>query len=196
MGGGKAHLEEEGKKPGIFGRWLQRGGVGEETRTPVLSRSGTSMAQEDRLGDKLSFHGKSNQGFGGGVIDSRGLATGRKGEREETGLRPEGDGSKAESSNHQRTGLVELTAVTKTRSDSVPPGFFDHVTRALTEAMGPMAALVVRDQVAALGESLETFPKRRVKELLEVVSQEILDERLKLRFHERMSEEMRTLKSA
>jgi hypothetical protein len=103
---------------------------------------------------------------------------------------------KPEASNAKRTGFVELTSVTTNNSDAVPPAFFEHLTRALTDAMGPVATLVVRDQVSVLGESMELFPKGRVKELLEAVSQEILDEKLKSRFREQMTEEMRILKSA
>ncbi|MGH7829182.1 MAG: AAA family ATPase, partial [Candidatus Binatia bacterium] len=40
MGGGKIHSEEEGKKLGIFSRWLQRGGVGEEVSAPALGIPG------------------------------------------------------------------------------------------------------------------------------------------------------------
>jgi hypothetical protein len=62
--------------------------------------------------------------------------------------------------------------------------------KALTEAMGPMAPLVVRDRIAALGESPETFPARRVLELVELISREILSEKLKLHFQQRISQEI------
>jgi hypothetical protein len=71
--------------------------------------------------------------------------------------------------------------------------FFDHMTSVLCEAAGPMAPLIVRDQVARLGESLESFPKRRLKELLERICSEIFDEKLKREFQQTMSSEIRFL---
>ena len=41
---------------------------------------------------------------------------------------------------------------------------------ALTDAMGPMAKIVLRDQIKTLGESSERFPQAKVDMLLESVS--------------------------
>src|SRR6266536_3065455 len=76
---------------------------------------------------------------------------------------------------------------------NVPREFFDHMTFKLCEAAGPMAPLIVRDQVARLGESLEAFPKRRLKELLERICSEIFDQKLKREFQQTMSSEIRFL---
>jgi hypothetical protein len=65
----------------------------------------------------------------------------------------------------------------------------------LAEVSGPIASVVVRDQIAALGASAEAFPRSRVAELVESVSQVIPDKRLKARFQQRMSDEIRTLKA-
>jgi type II secretory pathway predicted ATPase ExeA len=74
-------------------------------------------------------------------------------------------------------------------SDTVSSAVFVRMNFALTEAMGPMASLVIRDQVSALGESLVAFPKSRLVELVEGASQEILEESLKIRFQQTMFEE-------
>jgi hypothetical protein len=58
----------------------------------------------------------------------------------------------------------------------VPQHFFDQMTSKLSEAVGPMAPLIIRDHIALLGESRVAFPKKRLKELVERVSQEILDD--------------------
>jgi chromosome segregation ATPase len=71
---------------------------------------------------------------------------------------------------------------------TVPPNFFDRVTVELTQALGPMASMIVRDHVAALGESMERFPTTRVSELLDTVSQEISDESQKIGFRVRLTE--------
>src|SRR5215468_10108897 len=56
------------------------------------------------------------------------------------------------------------------------------VTHELTQIMGPMAPVIVRDKVASLGESMEKFPNSRVRELLGIISKEILNENAKARF--------------
>jgi len=78
---------------------------------------------------------------------------------------------------------------------SVPAPFFDRIISALTEAMGPMAALVVRERIGAMGESIEAFPRWRFRELVELTSREILSERLKARYGALMSEEIRPLRN-
>lgn len=72
-------------------------------------------------------------------------------------------------------------------ADTVPQSFWDMLTRALTEAMGPMAPLVIRDQLATLGSSSANLPKASLEKLVELVSREILDDLLKMGFKERMS---------
>jgi chromosome segregation ATPase len=71
-------------------------------------------------------------------------------------------------------------------TETVSPDFFNRMTLELTQTLGPMALVIVRDRVEALGESMEKFPKTRVTELLETVSEEILDESVKNSFRERL----------
>jgi hypothetical protein len=63
----------------------------------------------------------------------------------------------------------------------------------LSEAAGPMAPLIIRDHIARLGESRAAFPKNRLKELFERVSQEILDERHRKEFYRSMQGDLRGL---
>jgi len=76
---------------------------------------------------------------------------------------------------------------------SMPPKFLQELTALLTEAMGPMAALVLRDQAKSLGESLEEFPLYKVRSLLDAVSPEICDESMKRVFQQVASDRIRTL---
>jgi uncharacterized protein DUF4388 len=80
-------------------------------------------------------------------------------------------------------------------SDPVPQGFFDRMVHGLAEVSGPIASVVVRDQIAALGATAEAFPKSRVAELVESVSQVIPDKKLKARFQQKMGDEIRALRS-
>lgn len=75
---------------------------------------------------------------------------------------------------------------TEMPQDTVSPQFFDRLTNELTQVLGPSASMMIRNHVAAMGESLETFPRTRVTELLEIVSEEIPDKTGKKSFRERL----------
>jgi len=75
----------------------------------------------------------------------------------------------------------------------VPLSFLDALVAALADAMGPMARIVLRDQIKTLGESTDRFPNSKVEMLLESVSREILDDGMRGRFRQQMLQEIRTL---
>ena len=77
---------------------------------------------------------------------------------------------------------------TDAAQETVPRNFFDRMTVALTHVLGPRAYLIVRNHVTALGESTERFPQARIAELVEIVSQEIADENLRIGFREVLGE--------
>jgi general secretion pathway protein A len=85
-----------------------------------------------------------------------------------------------------------VTAVEST-SDTIPARFFDSMTRALTDAMGPMAAFVIGDLVAGMGETVKAFPKHRVAKLVEETSREILSAPLKAGYERAMFDEIRAI---
>jgi chromosome segregation ATPase len=74
----------------------------------------------------------------------------------------------------------------------VSPDFFERMTHELIQAIGPFASMIVRDHVKALGESMETFPKTRLTELIERISQEILNEDMKIVFRKWVSDSLST----
>ena len=78
----------------------------------------------------------------------------------------------------------------------VPASFLNALAAALTDAMGPMAKIVLRDQIKTLGESSERFPHAKVDMLLESVSREILDEGMRGQFRHQMLEQIRTLQAS
>jgi type II secretory pathway predicted ATPase ExeA len=83
--------------------------------------------------------------------------------------------------------------IAESRAETVPSRSLDLMMSALTEAMGPMAPLIVREQIDAMGESFEAFPKQRLGQLVEVTSHEILSEGLKNRYLGLMSDEIRAI---
>ncbi len=85
--------------------------------------------------------------------------------------------------NLYKSALVEIVSLHSiAASDIVPHAILDRVKSGLTEVIGPMAPIVVRDQIEALGETEEHFPESKLDELIELVSSEITDPKLKTRF--------------
>jgi DNA repair exonuclease SbcCD ATPase subunit len=75
--------------------------------------------------------------------------------------------------------------------EMVSPEIFQRITNELadvTDVIGPLASLIVRRQVKALGESIEKFPRRRLPELLESLAKEITDEKQQIDFRERLAQ--------
>jgi general secretion pathway protein A len=70
------------------------------------------------------------------------------------------------------------------RLTAVTPELLEGLTRALTEAMGPMAAIVIQDYLN--GHSAAALPKLSFEKLIQLVSPEILDHRLREGFQEKM----------
>jgi hypothetical protein len=65
--------------------------------------------------------------------------------------------------------------------------FLDVVATALTEAMGPMAPIVLRSHLTALDDRVATQPMVRLAKIVELVSPEILDKELRAEFQQKMS---------
>jgi general secretion pathway protein A len=70
---------------------------------------------------------------------------------------------------------------------------FDAINAELLEAMGPMAAIVLRDHMRRLGQPIDLFPKEKLAKLIEAVSQEILDPSMRQRFYNGAYQRIRQL---
>ena len=82
-----------------------------------------------------------------------------------------------------------------TKGPAVSLQFFDRMTRAATEAVGPMANRIVVDQISALGESRQAFPQGKLAELILRISVEILNESMRDNFQRTMVREIATLQT-
>ena len=94
----------------------------------------------------------------------------------------------AKPASYQVKGKPSAITLPDAAEENLSPEFFKQLTLELTQTIGPMAPLIVRDHVKTLGETMEQFPKARVIELLETVSSEILDEKVKTGFRERIAQ--------
>ena len=72
--------------------------------------------------------------------------------------------------------------------------FFAQMEHELTKVMGPVATLVIDDEVAALGVAKDSFPRDKMAELVEKVSTEITDEGKRAGFQQTMLEAIGTLR--
>jgi predicted nucleic acid-binding Zn-ribbon protein len=78
--------------------------------------------------------------------------------------------------------------VTEAARETVSQEVFDRMIAEfskLTNVIGSIASLIVRDHVKALGESMEKFPQTRLTELLKSLSGEISDDKRKADFRQR-----------
>jgi hypothetical protein len=64
----------------------------------------------------------------------------------------------------------------------------------LTEVIGPMAPLVLKDQIKALGESPDSLPEAKLDDLITLIGREIGDGKLKNKFEESMYQEISNFK--
>lgn len=97
--------------------------------------------------------------------------------------------------NLHKSGLVELAApVSKPVAELVPPALLTRVTGILTEVIGPMAPLVLKDQIEALGESPDSLPEAKLDDLITLIAREIGDGKLKNKFEESMFQEISNFK--
>ena len=90
---------------------------------------------------------------------------------------------------------ADIARVTPVLSDAVPqmvsPDIFQRIITELSEAtniIGQLASLIVHQQAKALGECVEKFPRARLPELLERLTQEISDENLQINFRQRIAD--------
>jgi general secretion pathway protein A len=116
--------------------------------------------------------------------------------------RSETDGVEASANDEPGAAIIRLRPSDRvwlsriaTKGPAVSVQFFERMTDAATEAMGPMADRIVTDQISALGESRHAFPQGKLAELIQRVSEKILNETMRARFQTKMIHEIATLKT-
>ena len=97
--------------------------------------------------------------------------------------------------NLHKSRLVEIIVpASRPATDLVPGPVLSHMIALLTEIMGPMASLVVRDQIEALGETQDRFPESKLDELIGQLGAEISDAKLRQKFEEVAHQEISNFK--
>ena len=77
---------------------------------------------------------------------------------------------------------------------TVDETFFAQMEHELTKVMGPVATLIIDDEMAALGAAKDSFPRDRVAELVEKISAEITDDGKRASFQQTMLEAIGTFR--
>jgi succinoglycan biosynthesis transport protein ExoP len=84
-------------------------------------------------------------------------------------------------------------AATKKEVDDTQE-FLSIISANLSDAIGPIAPLVLRERIVALGESAEEFPRARIEELIVDLSIEISYEPIRRQFQKEMARQIQKLK--
>jgi hypothetical protein len=79
-----------------------------------------------------------------------------------------------------------MPAVWPTTVNMVPMEFFDILKGELTRVVGPMSNFLIHERLRSLGASQTTLPRGQLKQFMELMSPEILNDRLKAEFQQRM----------
>lgn len=78
-------------------------------------------------------------------------------------------------------------------NQSVDADFFIEITRELAKAMGPLASIIIEDEIVALGEKADDFPRDKLADLVERVSEAIKDNTKRVNFQRLMLDAIRKL---
>ncbi len=81
---------------------------------------------------------------------------------------------------------VEVGPASRTQPSSINGDFISALRGFLTDALGPMAEVVLEDVLEEMGESLDALPRSRAAELVEVLAAEIPRDEKRLAFQKAM----------
>jgi hypothetical protein len=97
--------------------------------------------------------------------------------------------------NLHKSGLIEaVSAPVMPVGDLVPTTLLDRLSMVLTEVIGPMAPLVMRDQIEALGATSDSLPETKLDDLISLIGKEISDTKQRNKFEETIYQEISNFK--
>ena len=82
--------------------------------------------------------------------------------------------------------LIELKSMDEAKINYVPVEFFNSLETELTKIIGPVAPLILEDTLMEMETSKDHYLPERVPELIEMVSEEIVDNQKKVKFQQVM----------
>ena len=90
--------------------------------------------------------------------------------------------------------MLAATAAPEPVVEFVPQAILNRMTSVLMEIIGPMAPLVLRDQLKALGVTATNLPAGKLNDLIMLIGLEIADSKLKKKFEETIGQELASFK--
>ena len=89
--------------------------------------------------------------------------------------------------------LIELQSTDETKPNYVPAEFFTMLETELTKIIGPVAPLILEDTIMEMDTNKDHYLPQRIPELIEMVSEEIVDSEKKVKFQQIMLNQLKGL---
>lgn len=87
--------------------------------------------------------------------------------------------------------LIELQSMEEDKPDYVPAEFFNMLEAELTKVIGPVAPLILEDTIMEMDTNKDHYIPERIPELIEMVSEEIVDSQKKVKFQQIMLNQLK-----
>lgn len=93
----------------------------------------------------------------------------------------------------QKLDRLNLIQVDEATVPTLDQGFFDFLTNHLTIAMGPMAEILIEDEIRDLGVDRSKIPSHLAAELVDTLAREIPREEKKVQFQQTMLKKLKNM---
>ena len=90
---------------------------------------------------------------------------------------------------------LKLCEPAKEKMATLGKDFFDFLSAQLSRAMGPIADVVIEDEISEMGEDAKNFPAHRAAELVDLLARQIMREERKVAFQQAMVKKLRELQA-
>jgi type II secretory pathway predicted ATPase ExeA len=90
--------------------------------------------------------------------------------------------------------IVEIPAPVQSPNPNILVPFFDRLNEELRQVIGPMASIVLQDHIRRGGYSKEAFPREKLDNLVETISEEIVNPFMRQEFRKKVDDRMREAK--
>jgi hypothetical protein len=90
---------------------------------------------------------------------------------------------------------LQLIEIARDAMPTLSADFFSFLTRELSRAMGPIAEVVIEDEISDMGEDPSRFPAHRAAELVDLLARQIIREERKVTFQQAMVKKLREIET-
>jgi hypothetical protein len=90
---------------------------------------------------------------------------------------------------------LRLIEIARDAMPILPREFMSDLSRELSRAMGPIADVVIEDEISDMGEDPAQFPAHRAAELVDLLARQIIREERKVMFQQAMVKRLRQIEA-